>query len=125
MVEFALVAPLLFTVVFGSIEFGRALLVTQSLEEAARSGCRVAVLRGATTSEVQAEVDRILGPAGISKYTLDVEPTSIVSAERWDPVTVTVTANFADMSWLPLPRFFSGRTYVSSCTLPKEYSTGS
>jgi Flp pilus assembly protein TadG len=123
-VEFALVAPLFFATIFGSIEFGRSLMTTQSLEEAARSGCRVAVLQGATTSEIEAEVDRILGPVGISNYTIDVQPASIANAARWSPVSVTVSASFADMSWLPVPNIFSGKTYTSTCTLPKEYSPG-
>ena len=43
-VELAVVAIPLFMVVFGSIEFGRAMMSVQTLEEAARSGCRVAIL---------------------------------------------------------------------------------
>ena len=124
LVEFALVAPILFTVIFASIEFGRALMTTQSLEEAARSGCRIAVLRGATTSEIEDEVDRILAPTGVDNYTVTVQPTSIADASRWSPVSVTVSTAFADMSWLPLPKFFSGKTYTASSTLPKEYPPG-
>ncbi len=123
-VEFAIVAPVLFTVIFGSIEFGRALMTTQSLEEAARSGCRVAVLQGATTTEIETEIDRILGPAGITNRSVQVLPTNYTSSARWTPVTVTVSANYNDMSWLPLPNFFSGKSYASTCTLPKEYTTG-
>jgi Flp pilus assembly protein TadG len=119
-----MVAPLLFLVVFGSIEFGRALMATQSLDEAARSGCRVAVLRGATTEAVEAEVQRILSPTRILTYSVQVLPTNRATAPRWAPVSVTVTSSFNDMSWLPLPRFVGGKTYTASCTLPKEYSPG-
>ena len=124
-VEFALVAPILFTVIFSCIEFGRALMTTQSLEEAARSGCRIAILRGTTTTEIEEEVDRILGPTGVSNYTVTVQPTNVADAARWSPVSVIVSANFNDMSWLPLPKFLSGQTYTSSSTLPKEYPPGS
>ena len=121
-VEFAAVAPVLFLVIFACIEFGRALMAVQSLEEAARSGCRVAVLRGATTTEIEAEVDSILAPSGISVYTVQTQPINFATAERWASITVTVTASFDDMSWLPLPKYLSGQTYTASCTLPKEYS---
>ena len=124
LVEFALVAPILFTVIFACIDFGRALMTTQSLEEAARSGCRIAILRGATTTEIEDEVDRILGPTGISDYTVSLQPASIASAPRWSPVSVTVSADFADMSWLPLPTFVGDKTYSSSSTLAKEYPPG-
>jgi Flp pilus assembly protein TadG len=120
--EFAIVAPVLFLVVFGTIELGRALMATQSLEEAARSGCRIAVLRGVTDEDVQAEVRRILGPSGISTYSVEVLPANLTTAPRWSPVSVTVTATYNDMSWLPLPRYFGGKTYSASCVLPKEYS---
>ena len=121
-VEFAVVAPLIFIVVFGCIEFSRALLAIQSLDEAARSGCRIAVLRGSTTAAVEAEVQRILAPSGISTGSVQMLPASQATVPRWAPVSVTVTASFNDMSWLPLPGFLGGKTYTASCTLPKEYS---
>jgi len=125
-VEFAVVAPILFLVVFGSIEFCRALMAVQSLEESARAGCRVAILRGATTEEIEAEVDRILAPSGIPKenYTVQTDPVNIATVGRWSLISVTVVASFDDMSWLPLPGALSGKSYTSSCSLPKEYSSG-
>jgi len=47
-VEFAMIAGPLFLFILGNIEFGRALMAVNCLEEAARSGARVAILRGAT-----------------------------------------------------------------------------
>ena len=123
-VEFAIVAPLFFGMVFASVEICRALMATQSLEEAARSGCRVAVLKGATASEVDAEVRRILAPAGISKYTMQIQPANIAAEERWTPISLTINTSFANISWLPLPEFFAGKTCTSSCTLPKECPIG-
>jgi Flp pilus assembly protein TadG len=43
-VEFALISPLLFLLLFGIIEFGRAWNVRQTLTDAAREGARVAVV---------------------------------------------------------------------------------
>lgn len=43
-VEFALVAVLLFTMIFGVIEIARAFFVTSLLDEATRRGARVAVV---------------------------------------------------------------------------------
>ncbi len=74
------------------IEVARALMAAQCLEEAARSGCRIAVLRGATSSDVDAEVQRILTPAGITTYAIQIQPTNMANAVRWTPVEVTVTA---------------------------------
>ena len=77
-----------------------------------------------TTAEIDAEVQRILAPAGISTYSLQVTPANRGTAARWSPISVTITASFRDMSWLPLPIYFSGMSYTASCTLPKEYSPG-
>ncbi len=47
-VEFAVVAPVFFLLVFGMIEFGRAIMVQQILTNASREGARVAVLDSPT-----------------------------------------------------------------------------
>ena len=43
-VEFALVAPLLFLVVIGMVEFGRMVMVQQILTNASREGARQGIL---------------------------------------------------------------------------------
>jgi Flp pilus assembly protein TadG len=120
-VEFALVAPIFFGTVFASIELCRALMATHSLEEAARAACRVAVLKDSTTSEIDAEVRKILMPVGITTYTMQTHPANIAAENRWTPVSLTINTSFANVSWLPLPRLFATKTYTSTCTLPKEY----
>ncbi len=50
-VEFALVLPLLLIVVFGLIDFGRALNQQIELTQAAREGARVAALGGADAAD--------------------------------------------------------------------------
>ena len=46
MVEFALVAPLFFLLLFSIIEFGRAVYYIQMLNNAAREGARYAIVHG-------------------------------------------------------------------------------
>ena len=123
-VEFAFVAIPLFLFVFASVEFQRAAMARNSMEEAARAGCRVAILQGSTMSDVEAEVAEILGVAGISDYTVTTDPSDVASVERWEPVSVTVSAAYADISWVPVPNYLGAMTFVSSCTLPKEASSG-
>jgi Flp pilus assembly protein TadG len=119
-VELAVVAIPLFLLVFATIEFGRAMMSVQSLEEAARAGCRAAILRGATGEDVEGEVIRVLGAAGIANYTVSIVPSQLSSATQWSPVSVSVSATFDDMSWLPAPEYFAGITFAGSCTLPRE-----
>ena len=60
MVEFALVAPVFFLLVFGMIEYGRMVMVQQILTNASREGARLAVLDGITTGNVTAAVSDYL-----------------------------------------------------------------
>ena len=49
-VEFALVAPIFFFLLFSIIEFGRAVYYVQMLNNAAREGARYAIVNGADSS---------------------------------------------------------------------------
>jgi Flp pilus assembly protein TadG len=55
-VEFALIAPLLFMLIFGIIYFGIAFLNLQTLRSSVREGGRAAAV-GATVEAVRAKVD--------------------------------------------------------------------
>jgi Flp pilus assembly protein TadG len=63
MVEFALVAPMFFLLILGTIELGRLMWVDHSLANATREGARFAMVRGsksampATDTEVQEVVE--------------------------------------------------------------------
>ena len=106
-VEFAIVAPVFFLFVFGLIELGRTVMVQQALTNAAREGCRTAVL--ATTVD-DADVDAavrhylesvIADPSSTGKVRVTV-PTGLASTPSGTDLTVAVEVNYADVSWLPL-----------------------
>lgn len=50
LVEFALIAPIFFLLLFGLIEFGRAVYTIQILDNAAREGARYAIVHGAAST---------------------------------------------------------------------------
>ena len=119
-VEFALIAIPLFLFLFTILEFARAFMFVDSLEEAARAGCREAIVKGATLDEVTGEVDRLLDLAGISSYSVEVSPVAFSALPQWEPVTVTVTAAFDKATWLPWSKFFENKDFSASCILPRE-----
>ncbi len=119
-VELALVAIPLFMVVFASVELGRAFMTVQALEEAARSGCRIAILQGRTPADAEAEIQRLTQNMGIDNVTTEILPASLDSMPQWEPVTVRISASFDDISWLPLPKYLAGRSYTASCVFPRE-----
>ncbi|WP_322921109.1 TadE/TadG family type IV pilus assembly protein [Nocardioides renjunii] len=71
-VEFALVVPLLFVLVFGMIDFGWAINRYAVINNAAREGVRLASL-GTDSSEVAASVLDSLSDSGLDGAEIDVE----------------------------------------------------
>ncbi|WP_315858849.1 TadE/TadG family type IV pilus assembly protein [Blastopirellula sediminis] len=121
-VEFAIVAPLFFLLVFGMIEYGRMVMVQQVITNASREGARRAVLDGATTTEVVAAVEEFLNQASVSGPNLEirVSPDPPSSAENGDPVGVTVIVPFSDVSWIPSPMYLGGTTLEAKTVMRRE-----
>ena len=119
-VEFAIVAPVFFLLVFGMIEYGRLVMVQQVLTNASREGARQAVLDGSTTSSVTDAVQNYLTAARISGPTIAVSPDPPSTAGFGDPVTVTVSVPFNQVSWLPSPMFLGGTTMSAVTVMRRE-----
>jgi Flp pilus assembly protein TadG len=119
-VEFAIVAPVFFLLVFGMIEYGRMVMVQQVITNASREGARVAVLDGATASDVQTKVSSYLSSAKISGQTTTIDPSNPSSAGYGAPVTVTVSVGFNQVSWLPAPFFLGGKTLTATSVMRRE-----
>jgi len=120
-VEFAIVAPVFFLLVLGMIEFGRLVMTQQLITNASREGARQAILDGGTCESVTAEVDDFLTGSGIAGAEVgfevnDVTTSDLDSIGYGDPVTVTVTVPFSEVSWLPSPIFIGGDTELSAET---------
>jgi len=121
-VEFALTAPVLFLLVFGMIEVGRALMVQHLLTNAARDGARAAILDGAAASDVQSQVTSYLSGSSVSGSTVTVSPDPLDLAEIGDPVSVNVEVPFDSVNWLPSGFFFGGVNLEATVTMRKETS---
>jgi Flp pilus assembly protein TadG len=113
-VEFAAVAPVLFLLIFGIIEFARAFMVQQLLTEAARKGCRAAVVEGATSQQIKTAAMNCLNVVGITAETVRISindaPLDSVdpsSAPANSEITVVVSVPTSAVSWLP------GAVYVT------------
>ena len=119
-VEFAVIAPLFFLLVFGMIEFGRMVMVQQVLTNAAREGARIGVLDGSSTSDVTTAVTTYLSNASIQGATVTVTPNPPSSAGYGDPVSVTVSVSFNQVSWLPTPMFLGGQNLSATTVMRRE-----
>jgi Flp pilus assembly protein TadG len=119
-VEFALIAPLFFLLIFGMIEYGRMVMVQQILTNAAREGARVGVLDGSTQTKVSTAVNTYLTAAGIKNATTTVSPDPPSSAAATSPVSVTVSVPFTEVSWLPSPLYLGSKTLSFSAVMRRE-----
>jgi len=119
-VEFAPVAPLLFLMILGMIEFGRMMMVQQIITNPSREGARIAVLDGATTSDILTSVNSLLSNSSIQGAAITVTPDPPSSAGYGEPVTVTVSTPFDQVSWLPWPIFLGGRQTTASTAMRRE-----
>ncbi len=119
-VEFAIVAPVFFLLVFGMIEFGRMVMVQQVITNASREGARVAVLDGATTAQVTTAVTNYLHGGSINGATVTVSPDPPSTAGYGASVTVNVSVPFGQVSWLSSPIFLGGRTLTAVTVMRRE-----
>jgi len=119
-VEFAIVAPIFFLLLFGMIEFGRMLMVQQLLTNATREGARFAVLEGSTEDEV---TDLVVDYLGSTMVTINDDDVSIdptpETANPGDPISVSVTVPYQEVGWLS-PIFLSGTDMEATAVMRKE-----
>lgn len=119
-VELAAVSPIFVMLILGMIEYGRLVMVQQILTNAAREGARVGVLDNRTASDVTSAANQYLSAANIQTATISVTPDPPNTASSGDPVTVTITVPFSQVSWLPSPLFLGGTTMTSTATMRRE-----
>lgn len=109
-VEFAVVAPVLFLFIFAVIEFGRIIMVEQILTNAAREGARRAILEQSTAAGVETGVGEYLMNNSISGATVTVTPGDFKKLGFGDPVTVAISVPVDRVSWFPATRWVDGAT---------------
>ena len=119
-VEFAVVSPVLFLLVFGMIEYGRMVMVQQVITNAAREGARKGVLDASTTSDVTTVVSNYLTSAHITGATTTVSPNPPSTATSGNSVTVTISVPYSSVSWLPHNFWLGGKTLTATSVMRRE-----
>jgi len=120
-VELAVLAPLLVTLVLGTVEITRAIQVKTYLTDTARSGCRLGIQPGKTTKNVTDNINTILTANGIdSSYAtvtvlVNGKSVDVSTGVRGDQVSVRIGVPIAKVNWVT-PLFMSN-TAVESETL--------
>jgi Flp pilus assembly protein TadG len=131
-VEFAVIAPVIFVILFGIIEVGRAFMVLHLLSEVARDSARYAVVTEGSndsTTNIQNYASGRLSAFGLSTtnapvlYVNDSSSTDLSAATgpsqqtgasnfgkytKGSEVTVKVQVNFTEVTWLPFAQYLAG-----------------
>ena len=120
-VEFAIVVPIFFLMVFGMIEFGRMVMVHQLLAGAAREGARQAIVNGATAGDVEQTVRDYLTSTSVDGQAASVSVTpDPATASTGEAVTIETGIEFEKVSWLPAPFFLQDLTLNAASTMRHE-----
>jgi len=109
-VEAALVLPLLLLVSLGAIKYGHLFLKAQQITNAARNGARTAIRVDADNDIVIAQVDSLMGAAGMPIYTLTLTPGNVSSQAdppviKGQSVTVQIVVLAENVDILRVPLF--------------------
>ena len=119
-VEFALIASIFFTLVFGVMEMGRILFYMNTAAEATRLGARVAVVCDANAAIIKTKMINMLGILTTADITVSYLP-SACNASTCESVTVSVTKENIQ-TFIPfVPLTFKLPPF--STTLPRESMT--
>jgi hypothetical protein len=119
-VEFAVVVPVFFLLVFGMIEYGRLVMVQQILTNASREGARRAVLEVVDEDDVIDAVNDYLADSSISGAEVTVIENAPIPPDFANSMTVTVSIPFSEVSWLPSPMFLGSYEMSASSTMRRE-----
>lgn len=103
--EFALAFPVFLLLVLGLIEVGRAMMVISLLNNAARSGCREAILPTGTPESVNGVIDNLLKRQGVEGYSVTLlvngQPAAMTTAGENDLISVQIQVPASKVSWVP------------------------
>jgi Flp pilus assembly protein TadG len=126
-VEMAFVAPILFALIFGSIDFGRAMMVANLLTNTCREGARLATLPNTLYSDVTSQITTQLTTQGISQTGMTTTVklngstvTDLSSAKSGDSITVSLTVPFDNVSYLPTSWFLKGKNLAGMAVMVKQ-----
>ena len=117
-VEFAIVLPLLLTILFGIIQYGWVFMIRQTLQMAAREGCRVAVLPTSVSpySNVTTRINEVMATTGLSTFTITMTHATLDAPVE----SVVVSVPYADASLLAGWFGSSDFDLSGSCSMRKE-----
>jgi hypothetical protein len=132
LVEFALVAPMLVLLLFGSVEFGIAFSDLQSIRQGARDGARAAVVDNVPnctsasgtddTDDLICYVEQRIGINGDIRVKVDVTAPDTANPVDRGSIKICVERQLTSMTGVLTP-FIAGRVLRTEVTMRVERGT--
>ena len=113
----AFAAPILFLIVFSTVEFWQINTYRNMATEAAYEAARFGVLPGATAEQVEQRALDAMAKVGATGTFVNVEP-AIIEIDTQE-ITVTVNLPVADNGWV-VSKFFAPQNIVRQSTMVRE-----
>jgi Flp pilus assembly protein TadG len=117
LVEFAVVAPIFFMLLFGGIEFAVLGTIRSTAQNAAYEAARKLVIPGADVDDGIDEARRIMSIVGVDSLTVTTNPNVIT--DETQEVTVDISIPY-DNNAIFVPYFTGGIVVRASSTLKTE-----
>ncbi len=117
-VEFAMVAPIFFLLIFGSIEFASVHITQCAMENAAFEGARKGIVPGATAAGCKSVAEELMRGARINEFTVNVTPATITPTT--DSIKVRISVPMTANNKFGLSSFLNGQTLVKAIELPRQ-----
>lgn len=117
-VEFAIVATVLVTLTVGMFEMARGMMIKETLSNAARRGCRVAILPTGSNSAVKTDVEKVLTDHNVAagdatiQVLVNGKTADAATAKQYDKISVRISIPASKVSWIT-PMFLSGESIQS------------
>jgi Flp pilus assembly protein TadG len=118
--ELAVCLPVVVLMVLATIEACTMIFLKQSLTVASYEGVRTALVKDATSADVQAACKQVLSDRRVDGATVTINPSNVAALQPGDRVAVTVDAPCAPNSALPV-MFYKGNTLESTSTMMIEF----
>ena len=111
-VEFALIAPILFSTFMVSLEFCRAHMIRHSLENAVYESARLGLVPQTSDQDIRDAATRMM-------QAVSVQNASVIVNQTAEQVSVQINVPFKDAAWVT-PIVFKTTTLSARITLVKD-----
>ena len=118
-VEFAVCLPVVFLVVFGSIQAASMLFLRQAAIQAAYEGVKVAIRDTGTDDRTLAAAQAVIDGRRLTNVTIDIAPSNVNALDAGTVVDVTVSVPSDENTLFPFS-FFTGRVVTANAVMVKE-----